>query len=42
MLKKFKLENNIEGISYLVPTLANLKTFLPKAWRHVVKRRPEI
>lgn len=42
MLKKLKAENNVEGISYLVPIVANLKTLLPKAWNHVLKRRPEI
>jgi len=40
MLKKFKKENNIEAISYLLPVVANLKDFLPKVWRHVIKRRP--
>lgn len=39
-LKKFKKENNIEAISYLLPVVANLKDLLPKVWRHVVKRRP--
>jgi hypothetical protein len=42
MLKKTKMENNIEGISYLLPIVANLKMLLPKVWRQVVKRRPEI
>lgn len=42
ILKKFRKENNIEAISYLLPIVANLKDFLPKVWKHVVKRRPEI
>lgn len=40
MLKKLKIDNNIEGISYLVPIIANIKSLLPKAWRHVINRRP--
>lgn len=42
MLKKLKCENNVEGMSYLVPIVANIKSLLPNAWKHVIKRRPEI
>ena len=42
ILKKFHHESNIEGISYLLPILENLRVELPKVWNHAIKRRPEI
>lgn len=40
ILKKFKKTSNLEGISYLLPILANIKLYMPKVWEHAKKRRP--
>lgn len=42
ILKRFKKDSNLEGISYLLPILANIKVYMPKVWEHAKKARPEI
>ena len=42
ILKKMMKDKNIEGASYLIPVLMNIKHIMPKLWAHAVSRRPEI
>jgi hypothetical protein len=39
ILKKFKQNQNFEGISMILPILYNIKEQLPKVWSHAETRR---
>ena len=42
ILRLMMKDKNIEGASYLIPVLVNLKQLMPKLWNYAVRRRPEI
>ena len=42
ILKKMKRQCNLEGLSYIVPILANVQIYLPRLWKYAKERRPEI
>lgn len=42
ILKKMSKEGNIEGMSYIVPIIANVQVYLPKLWKYIKERKPEI
>lgn len=42
ILKRMSKQSNMEGLSYMVPILANIQIYLPRLWKYVKERRPEI